>query len=116
MENFDLMVAQNILNMLTEQKKKQSDLAKFLNVPRQTINKILLGKRNILANEFSQIAKFFSCKIDDLTKTNSVSNGRVYAQLMGEITKPETKKTFDLIFEISDIIIDQQYLNDNKEI
>ncbi|MBQ3213508.1 MAG: helix-turn-helix transcriptional regulator [Clostridia bacterium] len=115
MENFDLMVAQNILDLLNKQKKKQSDLGRFLDLPRQTVNKILAGKRNLLASEFAKIANFFSCKIEDLTRQRKVLKEKVSAQLMGEITKKETNKTFELIFELSDIIVEQQYLNDNKE-
>lgn len=116
MENFDNLVARNILAMLALQSKKQSDLAKYLNLPRQTINKILAGKRNILANEFSKIAEFFDCDIKELISNNEQLNkGTVHAFFMGEISSEKTQKVLDKIFELSDIIIDQQYINDNKE-
>ncbi len=115
MENFDLMVAQNISEMLNIQGKKQSDLAKFLKLPRQTVNKILAGKRNLLANEFASIAEFFNCKIEDLTKKTPISNENMVAFFMGEISKPETENVLNNIFELSDLYVEQQYLNDNKE-
>ena len=115
MENFDLRVAQNISDLLQEHNKKQADLARYLNLPRQTISKILAGKRNLLANEITSIAKFFSCKISDLTKENNNNADKVYAYFMGEVSNSEVKEVFENIFKLSDIIINQQYLNDNKE-
>lgn len=114
MENFDIMVAQNITQLLSDQGKKQSDLAKHLNLPRQTINKILAGKRNLLANEFADIAKFFNCKIEDLTKRNTVSEEKIHTFFMGNVSKEETKQVFSKIFELSDLFVEQQYINDNK--
>ena len=114
MENFDIMVAQNITQLLSDQGKKQSDLAKHLNLPRQTINKILAGKRNLLANEFAEIARFFNCKIEDLTKQTAVSEEHMLAYFMGNVSNKKTKQVFEKIFELSDLFVEQQYLNDNK--
>lgn len=110
-----MMVAQNISELLSVQGKKQSDLAKHLNLPRQTVNKILAGKRNLLANEFASIADFFHCKIEDLTKKVPISSENMVAFFMGEISKQETKEVLKDIFELSDLFVEQQYLNDNKE-
>ena len=115
MENFDLIVAQNISNQLEKNNKKQADLARYLNLPRQTISKILAGKRNLLANEITSIASFFSCEISDLTKEERMIEDNVYAYFMGEVSDVKIKKVFEEIFTLSDIIIEQQYLNDNKE-
>ena len=115
MENFDMMVAQNINDLLNEKGKKQSELAKFLNLPRQTVNKMLTGKRNILANEINQIATFFNCKIDNLVKKNTFVDTNVHAFFMGENFDNKTKQLMSKLYDLSDIIVEQQYLNDNKE-
>ena len=114
MENFDMMVAHNIMELLSTQGKKQTELAKYLNLPRQTVNKILAGKRNLLANELTDIASFFNCKIEDLTAQTHVSDQNMCAFFMGEVSKEKTKEVFKKIFELSDMFVEQQYLNDNK--
>lgn len=116
MENFDLIVAQNISDQLEKNNKKQADLARYLNLPRQTISKILAGKRNLLANEITSIARFFSCEISELTKEKGkIDDNNIYAYFMGEVSNKKIKEVFNDIFTLSDIIIEQQYLNDNKE-
>ena len=85
------VIAQNISNLLKSSNKKQQDLADALNMPKQTISKILNGARMVSATELSQIAKYFNVSMDSLVqeKTNSVfSQIKVF---MGDV-KSETGK------------------------
>lgn len=113
MRSFDEVVANNIICKLREQNKKQSELATSLNMPRQTINKMLTGKRTISAMELDKIASFFSCTFDDLTIDNNTTSD-VEAYFMGNISNVETKDRVSKIYELSKIIADQQYANLNK--
>ena len=114
MKGFDLIVAENIKNKLHEVKKKQTDLANFLGFPRQTINKILNGKRNITAIELNRIAEFFCCPISDLTKQCLNDDCSVKAYFMGNISNPETKERINIVYELSKIIAEQQYASMDK--
>ncbi len=51
-------------------KLRQQDLAETLNITRQTINAIELGKHNPSLKLAFKLAKLFNCKIEDLFETN----------------------------------------------
>ena len=114
MKSFDLIVSENIKVKLDEAHKKQTDLATYLGFPRQTINKILNGKRNITATELNRIAEFFCCPITDLTKEVSNNDCFVKAFFMGNISNQETKERIDIVYELSKIIAEQQYASMDK--
>ena len=113
MKTFDLIVAENIKLKLQEQNKKQTELANFLNVPRQTINKIINGKKTITADELNSIAQFFSCQLEDLVKLDDKNECSVKKLLMGEITNEKARNKIDLIIQLSSIIAQQQ--NNNRK-
>lgn len=113
MKGFDLIVAENIKKKLAETQKKQTDLANFLGFPRQTVNKILNGKRNITATELNRVAEFFCCSIGDLTKNSSVDCS-VKAFFMGNISNPETQERINIVYDLSKIIAEQQYASMDK--
>lgn len=114
MKSFDLIVAENIKKKLLEVEKKQTDLANFLGFPRQTINKILNGKRNITAIELNRIAEFFCCSINDFTKESSNTDCSVKAYFMGNISNPETQERINIVYDLSKIIAEQQYASMDK--
>ena len=114
MKSFDLIVAENIKKKLDEQKKKQTELAHFLNLPRQTINKMLTGKRNITAIELNNIAEFFRCDIKELTISNNENGCEVRAFFMGNISNQETKNRIDVVYNLSKIIAEQHYASIDK--
>lgn len=114
MKSFDLIVAENIKVKLEEAHKKQTDLANYLGFPRQTINKILNGKRNITATELTRIAEFFCCAINDLTKELSNNDCFVKAFFMGNISNKDTLERIQIVYDLSKIIAEQQYASMDK--
>lgn len=62
------VIAMNISNLLKSSRKKQQDLADALNMPKQTISKMLNGARMISAPELSKIANYFSVSMDSLVQ------------------------------------------------
>lgn len=62
----DRRLIENIKEQMSIQGKKQVDLAEYMNLPRQTIYKIMTGTRLILAVELKQIADFLGVSMDTL--------------------------------------------------
>ncbi len=114
MKNVDLIVAENIKIKLKEMDKKQTELGNFLNMPRQTINKMINGQRTITANEINKIAEFFSCNMEDLMVEPLLWESDVKGYLMGHVSGEHTKKRIDRIYELSKIYANHIYINLNK--
>lgn len=116
MENFDKVIISNINKMLHDQNKKQTELARFLGLPRQTISKILTGNRYLLASEISKIANFFNCEIANLFNEQNLNNAQpAHPFFMGESSNGRIDKTFNEVDKICRIIVEQQFINENKE-
>lgn len=79
------IIAKNISDLLTKAKKRQQDLADALNMPKQTISKMLNGARMISAPELSQIADFFGVSMDSLVKEHSPVTYSPIKAFMGEV-------------------------------
>lgn len=70
--NKENIIIQNINDFLRINKQSQSDLARFLNMPRQTISRMLNGQRDINGEELSEIAKFLNVDIVNLFKVDDI--------------------------------------------
>ena len=62
----DRRLIENIKEQMNIQGKKQVDLAEYMNLPRQTIYKIMTGTRLITAVELKLIADFLGVPMDML--------------------------------------------------
>lgn len=71
MNNTDILV-KNIVDYLKINKQNQSDLARFLGVPRQTVSRILKKQRDINAYELASIAEYLHVKVGDLYKFDNL--------------------------------------------
>ena len=58
MVDMNVVIANNISRSLEKQNRKQVELADYLEVSRQTVNKMLSGARTINAGELRMIADF----------------------------------------------------------
>lgn len=79
------VIARNISNFLSRQNKKQKDLATALEIPRQTVNKMLNGTRMISAPELCKIAQYLNVSMEELVQQKE---GIIYSPLkvfMGEV-------------------------------
>ena len=72
MKEINNILIKNIKKYLEINRKNQSDLARFLNVPRQIVSRIINGERDITANDLDKIAKYLHVEVDDLYKNNTI--------------------------------------------
>ena len=75
MMNINLIIANNIVAKMEEKRIKQVDLANEMNLPKQTISKMLNGSRMINAGELVQIAKVLDVEIVELTALHTIKQG-----------------------------------------
>lgn len=101
--NMNEVIAMNISNLLSQNKKKQQDLADALNMPKQTISKILNGARMISAPELSKIAHFFNVTMDSLVQEN---NQVIYSPIkvfMGEVNSESGRAAIETAEKLMDL-------------
>ena len=108
------VIVRNIQKNLKKINKTQSDLAKYLDVSKQTMSKMLSGTRIINAIELYKIAEYFQIKMEDLITTdkkNEESCG-IYA-LMGKVESEAALDALKMVDKISDMIIFHKNARDN---
>lgn len=66
MNRIDKNLIKNIKELLKIKKLNQNDLCKVLNMPKQTISRILNGDRSISSDELKKIADYLNVDIDSL--------------------------------------------------
>jgi transcriptional regulator with XRE-family HTH domain len=102
----DIIIANNIISALKAKSIKQSKLAENLNMPRQTINKMLNGSRGINASELKDIALILDTTMDSLCKisdTNLETN--VFRKFVDKVDTEDAKKTILIADELINMII-----------
>lgn len=97
------IIAKNISDLLTKAKKKQQDLADALNMPKQTISKMLNGVRMISAPELCQIAKYFNVSMDALVKEKEDVIYSPIKAFMGEVKTQEGKEGVEIAEALMDL-------------
>ena len=106
MTNQDLIIASNIVAVLKDKRIKQSQLAESLNLPRQTINKMLNGSRGINASELKSISIIIDTSMDNLCKipdTNLETN--VFRQFVDQVDEEDAKQTILIADELINMLI-----------
>lgn len=106
MMDMNMVIASNILVILKQQNKKQTDLAQALQTNKQTINKMLNGTRMINAIELRQISDFLGVKMEELTRiqTKAVDTDIVHA-FMGKVASEQAKNALEIADKLSDMIL-----------
>jgi len=100
------IIACNINTYLAKLGKKQSDLAVALELPRQTISKMLNGGRMITAPELKKIADF--CKTDMnalVIDTNNKLNADTTTAFMGAAVSDEGRKDISFAAKLMDLYV-----------
>lgn len=99
-------IAHNIAKCLKDNKKKQSDLAVALNLPRQTVSRMLAGVRSITAVELKKIAAFCDVPVDKLVSIpDTVSNADMIHAFMGAVNTEAARNGIIAADKIIDIYI-----------
>lgn len=114
MVNMSAMIAGNILAILKQQNKKQTDLAEALQTNKQTVSKMLNGARMINAIELKQIADFLGVKMEELTKFqgNTVDTDVVHA-FMGKVESEQAKNALKIADTLSNMILFHSRVREN---
>jgi transcriptional regulator with XRE-family HTH domain len=114
MMDMNMMIASNILAILKQQNRKQTDLAEALQTNKQTVNKMLNGSRMIHAIELKRISDFLGVSMEDLTRIpeEAVDTDMVHA-FMGKVDSEQAKTALDIADKLSDMILFHSRVREN---
>lgn len=114
MVDMNTIIANNIMNCLKKQKKKQTDLAEGIGTTKQTVNKMLNGSRMIHATELKNIADYLGVKMDELTRMpNVVQDKNVVHVFMGKVASQQAKDALLIADKLSDMILFHSRVREN---
>ncbi|WP_162920248.1 helix-turn-helix domain-containing protein [Clostridium fermenticellae] len=87
------IIGRNILKILNEKDIKQTQLAEKLNVSKQTLNKIIHGRRNISISEIKAICDALSVPMEKLTDEDILNEEQMepIKLFMREVNRKEAK-------------------------
>lgn len=106
MIDMNMIMANNILECLKKQNKKQIDMAEGIGTTKQTVNKMLNGSRMINAIELKMIADFLGVKMEELTKMpGTIQEENVVHVFMGKIASQQAKNALAIADKLSDMIL-----------
>ena len=114
MVDMNMVIANNILNCLKKQNKKQTDMAEGIGTTKQTVNKMLNGSRMINAIELKKIADFLGVKMDELTQMPEVlPEENVIHAFMGKVASQQEKDALTIADKLSDMILFHSRVREN---
>lgn len=114
MVDMNMIIANNVLNCLKKQNKKQTDMADGIGTTKQTVNKMLNGSRMINAIELKKIADFLGVKMDELTWMPEVmQEENVIHAFMGKVTSQQAKDALTIADKLSDMILFHSRVREN---
>lgn len=114
MIDMNAVIANNISMSLEKQNKKQVELAEYLKVSRQTVNKMLSGIRTITAGELRKIADFFGSSMEDLTTIpQNYEETDVFRVFMGKAGTEEARQSIRDIDKLIEMILFHDKVREN---
>ena len=114
MVDMNMVIANNILNCLKKQNKKQTDMAEGIGTTKQTVNKMLNGSRMINAIELKKIADFLGVKMDESTQMPEVlPEENVIHAFMGKVASQQAKDALTIADKLSDMILFHSRVREN---
>lgn len=109
MTEYDYRLIENIKEQMRLQDKKQVDLAAYMNLPRQTIYKIMTRTRMVSAVELKLIADFLGVPMDRLMDSGAGEPQEdpllVFRQ---QVSGREAQQGFDTAEELMDMYLAQR--------
>lgn len=114
MVDMNAVIANNISRSLEKQNKKQVELADYLEVSRQTVNKMLNGVRTINASELRKIAEFLKTSMEELTTIpQNYEETDVFRAFMGKVGTEEAQQALNDIDKIIELILFHDKVREN---
>ena len=106
MMDINMIIANNILDILRKQGKKQLDLADGIGVSKQTMSKMMNGGRTINAVELKKIADYLKVSMESIMQVPEVATETdVINTFMGRVETEEAKEALRIADEVSDMIL-----------
>lgn len=106
MMDINVVIANNILDYLRNQGKKQMDLADGIGVSKQTMSKMLNGGRSINAFELKKIADYLKVPMESIMQIPEIPEETdAIHTFMGKVETEEAKKALKIADEVSDMIL-----------
>lgn len=114
MVDMNVVIANNISIWLEKQNKKQVELAEYLSVSRQTVNKMLNGSRTISAGELRKSADFFKTSMEELTTIpQNYEETDVFRVFMGKTGTEEARQAVRDIDKLIGLILFHDKVREN---
>jgi len=114
MLDMNIVIANNVLNQLKRQNKKQQDLADGIGVTKQIVSKMLNGSRAINAIELSRIAEFLDVSMEALVKLPTVPQETSFTlAFMGKVTSVGGRDALKTADTLSDMILFHAEVREN---
>ena len=114
MVDINMIIANNILDLLKKQDKKQMDLARGIGVSKQTMSKMLNGGRSINAIELKRIADFLETSMDSImTIPEKAEKMDVIHTFMGKVETAEAIEALKVADKVSDMIVFHRRVRNN---
>ncbi|MDO4293579.1 MAG: helix-turn-helix domain-containing protein [Eubacteriales bacterium] len=114
MVNMNMVIANNINKCLEKQKKKQVELAEYLNVSRQTVSKMMNGARTITAGELRKISEFCGSTMEDLTSVpTNYEEADIFHVFMGQVKTEEARQSIRDIDTLIELILFHDQVKEN---
>lgn len=112
------IIGRNILNILNEKDIKQTQLAEKLDITKQTLNKIIHGRRNISIDEIKKICDILCVDMERLTNEDDLKEEEQEAikLFMGEVNSKEAKCGLMHAQKIMDMILFHSEIQEKKGI
>ena len=112
--DINMIIANNILDLLKKQDKKQMDLARGIGVSKQTMSKMLNGGRSINAIELKRIADFLETSMDSImTIPEKAEKMDVIHTFMGKVETAEAIEALKVADKVSDMIVFHRRVRNN---
>lgn len=106
MLDVNVMIANNILDILRKQGKKQLDLAEGIGVSKQTMSKMMNGGRVINAVELKKIADYLKVSMESIMRVpEAAPEMDVIHTFMGRVETEEAKEALRIADEVSEMIL-----------
>lgn len=106
MVDMNVVIANNVSMSLEKQNRKQVELADYLEVSRQTVNKMLSGARTINAGELRMIADFLGTSMEELTTIpQNYEETDVFRVFMGKVGTEEAQQALNDIDKVIELIL-----------
>ena len=116
MKTSNEIIGINILEILNRKNLKQIDLANVMNLPKQTINKIIHGRKNISAQELLKIAKALDVSTEELIREKKDTNLEPVTLFMGQVNTKEARLGLKHAQKIMDMIVFNSDIQQRKAV